>query len=181
MNTRIIFAALLMLSFVTTDAKPPEEQGRLIFSSRCAACHNVNKTLTGPALAGVHQRRSIDWIVNFVQSSQTMIKGGDKDAQTLFEQFNKIPMPDHRDLSRSDIESIVDYIKANTATAGASVAPFKKPAKLRPAYVPVSFSKDLGFFVSFFAALFILILSLLFLVYVKEMQRNKLLNISDNA
>ena len=31
------------------------KEGKTIFSTRCAGCHNVNKTLTGPALAGVDQ------------------------------------------------------------------------------------------------------------------------------
>jgi len=51
-------------------ADPPVNEGKVIFNSRCASCHNVNKILTGPALAGVDQRYSIDWIVNFVHSSQ---------------------------------------------------------------------------------------------------------------
>jgi cytochrome c2 len=99
MKFNICFLFTLLFSTSLVLAAPPVEEGKSIFQARCAACHNINKTLTGPALAGVDQRRSMDWIVDFVHSSQTVIKNGDKDAVALFKQFNNIPMPDHNDLS----------------------------------------------------------------------------------
>src|SRR5206468_4896771 len=97
MKTKLFF--LLLIPGITAFANPPSEEGKQIFTTRCAGCHNVNRILTGPALAGVDQRHSIDWIINFVHSSQTVIRGGDKQAVALFEKFNRIPMPDHPDLS----------------------------------------------------------------------------------
>jgi cytochrome c2 len=93
MKTRLFLLTFFTAIVVSANATPPVEDGKTIFTARCAACHNVNKQLTGPALAGVHERRSIDWIIKFVHSSQTMVKSGDKDAVALFEKFNKIPMP----------------------------------------------------------------------------------------
>src|SRR4051812_39070978 len=98
MKTRIVLFALTLLIALNSIASPPAEEGKAIFITRCAACHNINKTLTGPALAGVNERRSIEWIVNFVHSSQSVIRGGDRDAVALFEKFNRIQMPDHSDL-----------------------------------------------------------------------------------
>jgi mono/diheme cytochrome c family protein len=109
MNTKALFVVFAFVFVGTSKASDPKE-GKTIFMSRCAACHNVNKTLTGPALAGVDQRRTIDWIINFVHSSQTMVKEGDKDAVALFQQF-KVPMPDHPDLTDEQIVNIVEYIK----------------------------------------------------------------------
>jgi cytochrome c2 len=170
MKTRLL-AVVFLVSFFNAVASPPEEDGRLIFNTRCAACHNVNKTLTGPALAGVDQRRSIGWIVNFVQSSQSMVKSGDKDAVAVFEQFNRIPMPDHTDLAEADIKNIVSYIKSTATESTVSSAPFRKPGQLRPSYVPVSFTRNITFFVSFFAAIVLLIAALLLWVRVKEIER----------
>jgi cytochrome c551/c552 len=172
MKSKLLFALVLISTSVITMAAPPEDEGKLIFSSRCAACHNVNKALTGPALAGVDQRRTMEWIVNFVQSSQTMIKSGDKEALALFEKYNRIPMPDHRDLTETDVKNIVSFIKASAVSADASAAPFSKPSKLRPAYVPVSFTANMTFFVAFFAAVVLLIAALLLWVRVKEIERS---------
>lgn len=97
-NRSLLVAFLLIISGGGLYANPVED-GKTIFVSRCAACHNVNRILTGPALAGVDQRRSMDWIVKFVQSSQALIKSGDKDAVAIYHQFNQVVMPDHADLT----------------------------------------------------------------------------------
>src|SRR6476660_9843167 len=110
MKIRLILFTLLLSA--TALAAPPAEEGRAIFTARCAGCHNVNKILTGPALAGVDQRHSIDWIINFVHSSQTVIKSGDKTAVALFEKFNRIQMPDHPDLTEKNIRDVVEFIKS---------------------------------------------------------------------
>ena len=71
---------ILLSTTIFVHATPPEE-GKTIFINRCAACHNVNKVMTGPALAGIDQRRSLEWITKFIHSSQTLVKSGDKDAE----------------------------------------------------------------------------------------------------
>jgi cytochrome c551/c552 len=151
---------------------PPLDKGKQIFSMRCAACHNVNKTLTGPALAGIDERRSLSWIVSFVRSSQKLVASGDKDAVALFEQFNKIPMPDHSDLTEEDIKSIVDYIKSEAKPGLAEKKPFAKPGKLKPNYLPLSIQKDYRFFISFMLVVALLILVLLFAVQVRDFDKD---------
>lgn len=173
MKTRL-FLLTLFTSFITSvNAGPPAEDGKAIFTSRCASCHNVNKQLVGPALAGVYERRSIDWIINFVHSSQTMVKKGDKDAVALFEKFNKIPMPDHPDLTDDNIKSIVEFVKVEGKAASTSEAPFAKPGKLRPNYIPLSISNDYLWFIGFLAAVGILVAVLLFAVNASEFRREK--------
>ena len=131
--------------------------------TRCAACHNVNKVLTGPALAGVDQRRSIDWIVKFVHSSQTLVKSGDKAAVELFQRFNGITMPDHPDLTAENIKSIVEYVKSATVSVDTK-KPFAKPTKLEPYYRPLSLSRDYLIFIVYFFAVALLIFTLLLAV-----------------
>ena len=167
MNSKFLFIALLISGFVF--AAPPTEEGKTIFTARCAGCHNVNKVLTGPALAGVDQRRSIDWIINFVHSSQTVIKKGDKDAVALFEKFNRIPMPDHTDLTADNIKNIVEYIKAEATGGGVTTAPFATPTKLQKPYVPISITNYM-FFAGFLGAVVLLIAGLLMAVRVKSLQ-----------
>lgn len=163
----ITFSLLLTLA---ASATPPSEEGKNLFNARCASCHNVHKVLVGPALAGVQERRNIEWIVKFVQSSQTLIKSGDKDAAAVFAKFNNVPMPDHPDLTADNIKNILSYIKEESAkSAEVSAAPFRKPSKLRPAYKPLGLS-NWGFFISLGAGITVLVLALLALVKVKEVQ-----------
>lgn len=162
--------AFLVISGFAAAAPDPFMEGKTIFSTRCASCHNVNKVLTGPALAGVDDRRSIDWIVKFIRSSQTMVKQGDKDAVALYEQFNKMPMPDHTDLSEESIKSIVAYIKSEAKSAGDQKAPFATPTVKRPAYLPVSFTRDRWPLLGLGGAVVLLIGSMVFAVKVNRMK-----------
>jgi len=166
-TTMMVAFSLVLASAVYANPVP---EGKTIFTGRCAACHNVNKQLIGPALAGVNDRRSIDWIVNFVQSSQTVVKNGDKDAVALFTKFNRIPMPDHKDLTADDIKNVVEYIKSETISTTSDAAPFAKPASLRPNYLPLSIH-NYGFFAIILALVGLLIASLVVLVRVREYER----------
>lgn len=153
---------------VKADGGSPSD-GQTIFTTRCAACHNVNKIMTGPALAGVDKRHTIDWIVKFVQSSQTVIKSGDKDAVALFEKFNKIQMPDHPDLTSDNIKSVVEYIKSNVVVTDTK-EPFEKPTKLRTVYRPISFDKDYLMMIAYAFAVLLLIGTLLLAVHFKSLK-----------
>lgn len=92
-----------------------QSEGEKLFKQVCVACHTIGKgKLIGPDLADVHKRRSEAWIVKFVRSSQTVIKSGDPVAGALFEEFNKILMPDHN-FSDDQIRAIVAYIAENSS------------------------------------------------------------------
>lgn len=170
MKTRAILFSFFFLAAHHSFADTPIETGRTIFSSRCAGCHNVNKVVTGPALAGLDERRPIDWIIQFVHSSQTVIKSGDPYAVAVYEKFNKIPMPDHPDLSVEDIKGVVAYIKSSAiAPSGIEATPFR-PDKFHPDYMPLSIHNY--FFFSLYLALILLLIgALLALVGVKDIQR----------
>jgi cytochrome c551/c552 len=174
MKSKLILITLLLLLHISLFATPPVEEGKAIFANRCAACHNINKTITGPALAGIEERRSMDWIFKFIHSSQNMIKSGDQDAIAVYEKFNKIPMPDHADLTEENVKSIVEYIKSESVTTN-EVAPFARPGKLIKAYTPLSIN-NYGFFIGFLAAVALLIAGLVFAVQVKCAQRDLLEN-----
>jgi hypothetical protein len=170
MKKKLLISGLSLLMVFFVFSIPPVEEGKSIFVSRCASCHNVNKIVLGPALGGVTDRHSEDWIIKFVHSSQAVIKGGDQTAIALYEKFNKVPMPDHPDLTAGNIKSILAYIKAETKTVSAPSA--FRPEKQHPPYTPVSIS-DYGFFAEFFGLVILLAFSLLLLVQVKAIQRKE--------
>lgn len=85
--------------------------GKQIFTSRCTSCHAINKEVVGPALRDVDKRHTMQWIINFVHSSQTVIRSGDTAAIALFKSHNNTVMPDHPDLQSGQIQNIIAYIK----------------------------------------------------------------------
>jgi cytochrome c2 len=94
-----------------------QNQGEQLFSQKCTACHTIGGgKLVGPDLANVHVRRTEEWIIKFVQSSQNVIKSGDSTAIAVFDQHNKVIMPD-QDLNANQIKSIIAYVSANSPDA----------------------------------------------------------------
>jgi mono/diheme cytochrome c family protein len=143
------------------------DEGKKLFQGRCASCHNVNKTLTGPALAKVYERHTMPWIISFVKGSQAMVKSGDKDALELFNKHNQIVMPDHPDLNNSQIESIVEYIKTEEKNPVADAAPFARPGKKVPHRMPLSIY-NYPFMIGYVALIILMIGVLISLVNIKS-------------
>jgi len=96
-------------------------EGESLFKANCRACHAVNQQLVGPALAGVYDRRPMDWIKAFVKNSQAVIASGDEYAVSLYEEYNQTVMTSFN-LSDSEIESIMAYVKYETENAATADA-----------------------------------------------------------
>ncbi|MCK5448497.1 MAG: cytochrome c [Gemmatimonadetes bacterium] len=94
------------------DADP----GQQTFQTLCSACHTIGGgSLVGPDLKGVEERRSEAWIIGFVQHSQQMVASGDADAMAIFEEYNRIPMPD-QPLTEAEILAVLDYVQGTPTT-----------------------------------------------------------------
>lgn len=104
-----IFCCVFLLVSAVTGAFA-QRSGDVLFNSFCNVCHSINKgKLIGPDLADVHKRRSGEWLLEFIKSSQLMIKKGDPDAIALFKEFNQTVMPD-APYSNDEIKLILIYI-----------------------------------------------------------------------
>lgn len=102
-------------AFAQRDAVPTDEaiikQGQSLFEEyQCNTCHAVDRKLVGPALGGVYDRRSLDWIYSWVKNSGVMIQNGDAQAVALFNEFNQLPMAPY-DLENDQILSILAYVR----------------------------------------------------------------------
>ncbi len=86
--------------------------GKALFQSNCASCHNPYKDATGPALHGVTGRvPSKDWIYKWVKNSAAVISSGDKYATDLYEKWKKANMTSFSALSNEEIDAIVAYVE----------------------------------------------------------------------
>ena len=108
----IVVLVLVIANTVCYSSEADQLEGAAYFKQMCVACHTINGgILVGPDLANVHDRRSDEWLQKFITSSQTLINSGDPDAVAVFQQFNKIVMPDPP-FSNDQIAAIIIYIKA---------------------------------------------------------------------
>lgn len=108
----LMLSAIAVATAAFSFQTPNQVNGEKIFKQNCSACHTVGKgKIVGPDLKGVTERRTEAWLLKFIKSSQTMVKSGDKTAVAVFNENNKIPMPD-QNLTNEQIKDVLGYIKS---------------------------------------------------------------------
>ena len=96
------------------DAK----KGKALFNQNCAACHALNRKMTGPALENVESRLNEDegldreWLYAWIKNSPAVIKSGDAYANKLYAEYNQAAMTAFPTLSNTDIDDILAYTAA---------------------------------------------------------------------
>lgn len=85
--------------------------GEALFKANCTSCHALNKRVLGPALAGVNEKQSNEWLHKWIKNSPAFIATGDKDAVAIYEEYNKAAMTPFPQFSDADIDNILAYIK----------------------------------------------------------------------
>ncbi len=134
-----LIMGLFSLASVAQEAEL-NENGQKLFKSKCTSCHAIDKTVVGPALGGVNERRSEEWLISWIRNSQEMIKSGDAEAVALYEEYNKSQMTAFPELSDDDIRDILSYVEyaennqpaksVSVTDGGEGVAEEKEPSIL---------------------------------------------------
>jgi len=84
--------------------------GQETFNTLCVACHTIGGgRLIGPDLDGVTERRREDWLIRFIQSSESVIASGDSQAVALREEYPGLIMPDWG-LTDDQVREVLAYI-----------------------------------------------------------------------
>lgn len=84
-------------------------QGEAAFKAKCTACHKISKKFVGPALKGITQRRSPEWIMNMTMNPEEMIKK-DPIAIQLLAEANGAPMA-NQNLTEEEARAILEYFR----------------------------------------------------------------------
>lgn len=113
MNKKYYLVVFILICSVSSVVQT-QPSGEKLFSQVCNACHTIGEgKRVGPDLANVNSRRSESWLLKFIKSSQTLIKEGDSTAVAVFNENNKVEMPD-QPLGDLEIKAILDYIALNS-------------------------------------------------------------------
>ncbi len=109
-----LFSAPTLQAF-EGDAK----NGKKLFKSNCASCHKLDKKLVGPALTGVTDKYSEEWLTKWIRNNAELRASGDEDAIAIFEEYNGSVMSSFPTLSDQDIFDILQYtIEGDVKPAG---------------------------------------------------------------
>ena len=110
-----LLSILLVLSTFFVSAQEIEgdvAKGKSLFNAKCASCHKLNKKVIGPALAGVTERRTREWLQKWIRNNQELRESGDADAIAIFEEYNGSVMTPFPGLTDEDIDNILAYTAA---------------------------------------------------------------------
>ena len=123
MNYRLIekrfyfsFFLLILIAFVN---RLQAQDGKALFQTNCASCHNPIKQVTGPALKGVTSRVPDSKLLHaWIKNNAAVLASGNKYFTDLYSQFNKTPMNAFPNLSDAEIDAILKYVEAYQAPTG---------------------------------------------------------------
>lgn len=90
-------------------SEPPT--GQKLFMRECASCHNANMDVVGPKMKGVTDNRTNEWLTRMITNGDDLVKSGDKDAVSLYNQYSNMPHPNFERLSNEEVAAIIDYLK----------------------------------------------------------------------
>lgn len=85
------------------------ERGTELFNSKCAVCHKVDKKFVGPAMQGVTERRTPEWIMNMILAPEKMV-AEDPIAKQLLIDHNGSPMA-NQNLTEAEARDILEYFR----------------------------------------------------------------------
>lgn len=85
------------------------KKGQEIFKAKCTACHKIEKKYIGPALRGVTERVSPEWIMNMILNPEQMVKENPI-AKQLFAEFSYVPMA-NQNLTKDEARLVLEYFR----------------------------------------------------------------------
>ena len=97
------------VDFETTINNDLAEKGKATFNQKCTACHMANRKLIGPAMNGIYERRSPEWVMNLLLNPAEMLKK-DPVAIALLKEYNNIMML-NQNLTNDEARSITEYLR----------------------------------------------------------------------
>ena len=137
--TLLVFLFTVLLASPAHAFEGDAANGKKLFKQNCAACHKLDKKAIGPALSGVTERRSEEWLLAWIRNNAELRASGDADAIAIFEEFNGVAMTAFPSLSDQDIFDILQYTVEGDAPVvvdgggiNTAPAPVEKPDYVLP-------------------------------------------------
>ena len=83
--------------------------GEAKYNSICIACHMVDQRMIGPAMKGVYERRSPEWVMNMILNPDGMLKE-DPIAKALLKEYNNAIML-NQNLTEEEARAVAEYLR----------------------------------------------------------------------
>lgn len=83
--------------------------GQEKYQAICIACHMAEQRMIGPALKGVYERRSPEWVMNMILNPDGMLKE-DPIAKALLKEYNNAIMI-NQNLTEEEARNVAEYLR----------------------------------------------------------------------
>src|ERR1017187_858181 len=86
-------------------------KGDAIFNAKCIACHKLTEEkLVGPGFKGVSDKRTPEWIMNFITNTNVMLDSDLVAQQLMVICVSRMP---NQNLSDDEARSMLEFIRKN--------------------------------------------------------------------
>ncbi len=82
------------------------------YKTNCTACHKLKKKYIGPALDGITERRSPEWIMNMIMNPELMLEKNEL-AKALITEYNA-PMANQQ-MTEEQARAILEFFRSKDA------------------------------------------------------------------
>lgn len=83
-------------------------KGEELFTNKCTACHKIEKRFVGPALKGITEKRTPEWIMNMILVPEKMVAENEEAKKLLAEYLS--PMA-NQSLTEEEARAILEYFR----------------------------------------------------------------------
>lgn len=97
------------LTFSSEIDQEMAARGEEKFNVICITCHMPNQRMIGPAMAGVYERRSPEWVMNMMLNPDGMLKE-DPIAKALLKEYNNAIML-NQNLTENEARDLAEYLR----------------------------------------------------------------------
>lgn len=143
-------------------------KGKELFNANCAACHNMEKKMTGPPLKNVIENQGRDWATKWISNSAELIKSGDAHANEIYKEYNEMAMPAYEYLKSEELSAIIDYLegynKEKTVAAPTAVDSASNPETAKAGAVSTSSESIPTYILLIIIAIFLVIFVSVFII-----------------
>ena len=109
LHLKRILLVTLLLPYFGLSQEADIQEGKALFNTNCAACHQLNRKAVGPALRGVTEKYDREWLYSWIKNGTQMIKDGDPQAVAIWEEYNRAVMTNYPQFSNEQIDNILAY------------------------------------------------------------------------
>ena len=83
-------------------------RGQKVFETKCQACHQFEAKVVGPALKGVTQRRSPEWIMNMILNTNEMVEKDPIVKSLIAEYMTKMT---YQNVSEEEARALLEFFR----------------------------------------------------------------------